>query len=233
MEAWGLGAAIRRERTRRGLSRSMLAAEAELSVNTLMKVEQGQTLDPGVFKVAKLCRALSVSLDELVRSAQQVTSQKEAMKMSHGIVSVGYEGRTIDDMVAALAKMGVTTVADVRLNAISRKPGFSKSRLRDALEGVGIEYRHMRGLGNAKDNREPFWTGRVQEGREVFRSTLQGEVASANLQELTQLAQDQVVAVLCFEADQEMCHRQVVIDEITDSIAVPVVPLPAQAPRSG
>ncbi|MDQ3504076.1 MAG: DUF488 domain-containing protein [Actinomycetota bacterium] len=45
---------------------------------------------------------------------------------------------------------------DVRLNAISRKPGFSKKRLTAALAAVGIGYRHARALGNPRDNREPF-----------------------------------------------------------------------------
>ena len=66
--------------------------------------------------------------------------------MINGIVSVGYEGRQIDDFVAGLQRAGVRTVADVRLNAISRKPGFSKTRLRDALAAVGIGYVHMRSL---------------------------------------------------------------------------------------
>ncbi|WP_312867363.1 DUF488 domain-containing protein [Amycolatopsis pithecellobii] len=129
-------------------------------------------------------------------------------------MSVGYEGRTIEDTVTALMAMGVHTVADVRLNAISRKPGFSKSRLREALAAAGIEYRHLRSLGNPKDNRTPFWSGQVEEGRRVFKGALDNEAAVDSLRELAELASDRVVAVLCFEADQAMCHRQVVIDEV-------------------
>ena len=142
--------------------------------------------------------------------------------MTHGIVSVGYEGRTIEDFVAALQEQGVRTVADVRLNAISRKAGFSKSRLRDALASAGIDYRHLRSLGNAKENRQPFWTGRVEEGRRVFREALQAPEAEAALHELAEMAADHVVAVLCFEADAEMCHRQVVIDQVVDARGIPV-----------
>jgi len=91
--------------------------------------------------------------------------------MTHGIVSVGYEARTIDAFVAELQRAGVQTVADVRLNAISRKAGFSKTRLKEALAAAAIGYRHMRSLGNAKENRQPFWDGRVEQGRSVFRET--------------------------------------------------------------
>lgn len=224
----GLGQALIDRRRAAGISRSTLAARAGLSNNTLMKVEQGQTRDPGVLKVAALCRALSVSIDELVHDAERNKLPRKVTAMTHGIVSVGYEGRTIDDFVADLVRAGVRTVADVRLNAISRKTGFSKNRLRDALAAAGIDYRHMRSLGNAKENRLPFWEGRVEEGQRVFREALQTPEAESSLDELSALACDQVVAVLCFETDVEKCHRKVIIDEVVDATEVPVAALPVQ-----
>ncbi|CAM3190342.1 DUF488 domain-containing protein [Nocardioides dubius] len=146
--------------------------------------------------------------------------------MTHGIISVGYEGRTIDAFVDALVRAGVQTVADVRLNAISRKAGFSKTRLREALADVGIEYRHMRSLGNAKENREPFWDGRAEEGRRVFREALGSPEAESSLEELSELVRDHVVAVLCFETDVEKCHRKVIIDELVGPSEIPVAALP-------
>jgi len=191
-----------------------------------MKVEQGQTRDPGVLKVAALCRALSVSIDDLVRDAEPNQLPREDTPMTHGIVSVGYEGRSIDDFVADLVEAGVQTVADVRLNAISRKAGFSKTRLKDALAAAGIDYRHMRSLGNAKENRSPFWEGRVEEGRRVFRQAIQNPEAESSLDELSALVRDQVVAVLCFETDVEKCHRKVIIDEVVGTTNAPVAALP-------
>lgn len=208
------------------MTRAVLASRAGLSNNTLMKVEQGQTRDPGVLKVAALCRALSVSIDELVKEAERSQLPREVPAMTHGIVSVGYEGRSIDDFITDLQRAGVRTVADVRLNAVSRKAGFSKTRLREALAAAGIGYRHMRSLGNAKENRQPFWDGRVDEGQRVFRESLQAPDAEASLEKLAELARDQVVAVLCFETDVEMCHRKVIIDQVVSTTAVPVATLP-------
>lgn len=222
----GLGRALVERRRAAGLSRTTLAARAGLSSNTLMKLEQGQTHDPGVLKVAAICRALSVSIDELVHDAERKQPPQEATAMTHGIVSVGYEGRAIDDFVAELVLAGVQTVADVRLNAISRKAGFSKTRLKEALEEAGINYRHMRSLGNAKENRRPFWEGRVEEGQRVFREALQTPEAEWSLDELSALVRDQVVAVLCFETDVEKCHRKVIIDEVVGASEVPVAVLP-------
>lgn len=125
---------------------------AGLSLNTVMKIEQGQTHDPGVLKIAALCRALSVSIDELVIEAGRARELQEVSSVTHRIVSIGYEGRTIESFVVELQRAGVQTVADVRLNAISRKAGFSKTRLRDALAAVGIDYVHLRSLGNPREN---------------------------------------------------------------------------------
>src|SRR5215475_5885808 len=72
------------------------------------------------------------------------------------IVGVGYEGRTIDDFVVDLAARGVEVLADVRLTPISRKKGFSKRQLAQALAAVGITYQHLPELGNPKDNRAGF-----------------------------------------------------------------------------
>lgn len=145
--------------------------------------------------------------------------------MTQGIVSVGYEGRTIEDFVTELVQAGVQTVADVRLNAISRKQGFSKTRLRESLSAAGISYHHMRSLGNAKDNRRPFRDGRVEEGRRVFREALRSPEAESSLEALAALARVQVVAVLCFEHDADRCHRQVVIDEVIGTSQVPIAAL--------
>ncbi|MFE5214053.1 MULTISPECIES: DUF488 domain-containing protein [unclassified Streptomyces] len=76
-----------------------------------------------------------------------------------------------------LLARNVRTVADVRLTPLSRKPGFSKTKLTGALAEAGIGYRHLRALGNPKENRPPFWEGRATEGRAVFRSMLNKDPA--------------------------------------------------------
>jgi len=228
---------LRTLRSDAGLTRQDAADRAGLSINTLAALEQGKTSDPGFFKVVRAAQAYETSLDDLVAAVQgwtedhALTDEDTIGKrelMSNGVVSAGYEGRTIDGFVESLVSAGVTTVADVRLNAISRKVGFSKGKLRAALEGVGIEYLHFRTLGNPKTNREPFWSGRLGEGCAVYRELLAGDDQVSALSELGDLAGDQVVAVLCFEEDHDRCHRQVVIDELTQRRGVPVQHLPAQ-----
>ena len=45
------------------------------------------------------------------------------------IFTIGYEGATQDEVIAALQEAGVARVIDVRAVPLSRKPGFSKNVL--------------------------------------------------------------------------------------------------------
>jgi uncharacterized protein (DUF488 family) len=132
------------------------------------------------------------------------------------LFSVGYEGRNLDELVTLLREHRVTVLLDVRLNAVSRKPGFSKQRLRTALEEAGIEYRHARALGNPKDNREPFHTGDTARGVRTFRALLSSDEAGLELGYLAELLVSERVAVFCFERDHDRCHRQVILDALPD-----------------
>ncbi|MCX9189840.1 hypothetical protein C3Y87_00070 [Carbonactinospora thermoautotrophica] len=214
-----LAARLRQLREARGWSREYLAGLSGVPVRTLVRLEAEGTAEPGFFTVAALATALDVSLDELARVARESVP-------GPGLVSVGYEGRSLERFVEALCEQQVATVADVRLTPVSRKPGFSKTRLSQALAEAGIEYRHLRGLGNPKENRPPFWEGRVEEGRRAFRRLLATEPAASQLQELIELAGRQRVAVLCFEQDESRCHRQVILEEARSTASLPVASLP-------
>src|ERR1700712_4712540 len=73
-----------------------------------------------------------------------------------GIIGIGYEGQQVEDLVAGLKKWNVTVLVDVRLNPISRKRGFSRKGLTEALALHGVEYLHRPALGNPKENRAAY-----------------------------------------------------------------------------
>lgn len=146
---------------------------------------------------------------------------------SNVVVSAGYQGRSIDDFVAALLAAGVAEVADVRLTPWSRKPGFSKTAMSARLATAGIGYRHFRALGNPKENREAFSGERIEQGLARFREVLDAEQAVHALSELAAAISDKKVAVLCFEHDERACHRQVVLERLHTFLDdVTVEPLP-------
>lgn len=134
-----------------------------------------------------------------------------------GVVGIGYEGRSAADLVEALAVMGVALVVDVRLNPISRKAGLSKNALAHRLGEWGIAYQHRPALGNPKSNRPGFAGGSEQlaEARSAFGTLLERAEARHALDELAAVAESQLVALLCYEADQRRCHRDLVLEALT------------------
>ncbi len=126
------------------------------------------------------------------------------------IVSIGYEGRTLDEFVDVLRGHRVEVLIDVRLTPISRKKGFSKSALSAALEVAGIEYRHEPALGNPKDNRDPFRRG-LASARERYAGHLSNG-ANTTYEATVDAARWSRVALLCFERDHSQCHRSCITE---------------------
>jgi uncharacterized protein (DUF488 family) len=128
------------------------------------------------------------------------------------IASVGYEGRSIDQVIEALVASHVGVLVDVRENAISRKPGLSKRALAARCEAHGIDYVHERTLGNPRDNRDGFRTG-LPSSIEVYERHLVKDGADA-LGRVAELLKDRTVGLLCFEADPCACHRSIVAEHL-------------------
>ena len=61
-----LGKNIKRIRQRRNLTQDKLARLADIPYTTITKIETGVIKQPSVLAVAKIAKALGVSLDELV-----------------------------------------------------------------------------------------------------------------------------------------------------------------------
>lgn len=133
---------------------------------------------------------------------------------SAAFISVGYQERDIDEFVQLLLDNDVELLVDIRLNAISRKRGFSKTALSTALANAGIKYRHVRELGNPKNNREPFRQGLTSARNRYLAHLSNG--ASAAYTEVVSLAQTTRVALFCYERDHAECHRSCIIDSAQD-----------------
>jgi uncharacterized protein (DUF488 family) len=132
-----------------------------------------------------------------------------------GIATVGYEGRTADELVELVSRAGVSLLVDVRLTPISRKPGLSKNRLADALRQVGVDYWHLPVLGNPRDNRDAF--RRSEDSAYArFRSLMDGADARAALDLIAERTEHESIALLCFERDSATCHRSLVIQALQE-----------------
>ncbi|QSB17550.1 DUF488 domain-containing protein [Natronosporangium hydrolyticum] len=141
---------------------------------------------------------------------------------SRGVVGVGYQQRPSAEFVDDLGRIGVSLVVDVRLTPLSRKSGFSKTALARALASAGICYEHRPELGNPRPNRAGF-TGSASElaaARSVYRALLEEPNSALALDDIAAASEKQLVALLCYEADQQRCHRDVVIEALAGRAAV-------------
>lgn len=123
------------------------------------------------------------------------------------LFTIGYEGATQAEFVAALRAAGVERVIDVRAVPLSRKPGFSKNVLKAGLAEAGIDYAHLRALGTPPEGREAARRGRRDVLARVYAGQLETIEAQGQVGEMLALAAERPSALLCFERDPTLCHR--------------------------
>jgi uncharacterized protein (DUF488 family) len=128
------------------------------------------------------------------------------------MVSVGYEGRNLDGFISILKANSVAVLIDVRLNAISRKRGFSKRALSEALEANGIEYLHTPQLGNPKENRAGFRGPGIENAKKNYLAHLNNGSRPV-YEAVVERARRERIALLCFESDDKNCHRSCIIEQ--------------------
>ena len=131
------------------------------------------------------------------------------------LLSIGYEGRTLENYLNVLLHANVSLLCDVRRNAISRKYGFSKSTLARACDGIGIRYQHLPELGIESSQRKGLKTEADFAAlfREYERKTLPNKKAGLR-KILDWLKSGETVALTCYEREASQCHRNCVTDAL-------------------
>lgn len=130
------------------------------------------------------------------------------------LTTIGYEGARPDDFVGTLQLVDVQMVIDIRDRAQSRRPGFSKSALRESLEQNGIGYVHLKELGDPKEGRDAARSGDLAKFRKVYAAVLETQQAIDALEQIAVLAQRLNVCLLCYERNHHECHRKIVADRL-------------------
>jgi uncharacterized protein (DUF488 family) len=126
------------------------------------------------------------------------------------IAGIGYQGRTIDELIERLRSASIATLIDVREVPWSRRPEFAKKKLTERLAHEGLRYVHLRSAGNPRENRK---SGAASEEiltryREHLART------PLVLDEILAEARGEPAALLCYEADVKQCHRSVLLDAL-------------------
>jgi uncharacterized protein (DUF488 family) len=132
------------------------------------------------------------------------------------LCTIGYEGYSAEEWLESLAANRVEIVVDVREMPLSRKPGFSKTRLAEMLRSKGIDYVHLRALGNPKAYRDRLRNGwDFVEFADEYRRILDAQPEA--LDALLALATHRRICLVCFEEDPAACHRSIVAEYVSES----------------
>ena len=127
------------------------------------------------------------------------------------IFTIGYESTTVAEFIGALQSAGVKRVIDVRAVPNSRRPGFSKTPLRNALAEEGIDYVHLRALGTPADGRAAARAGRHDDLERIYAGQLELPEAIAQGAQMVDLAKEQPSALLCYEREPSGCPRTLLL----------------------
>ena len=124
------------------------------------------------------------------------------------LLTIGYEGRDVDQYLNELVSAGVQVLCDVRRNAYSMKYGFSQAQLAASVRAMGMQYVHLPRLGIDGSKRRSLAS--AEDYRILFdeyeKTTL--VAAEADVACIAHLLGDgRVVALTCFERDPSFCHR--------------------------
>ena len=157
-------------------------------------------------------RLFSKQERELFLSERQKYNQSEQT-----LFTIGYEGKSIEAFINNLIQNGIRLLCDVRKNSLSRKFGFSKSKLEHITGTAGIKYIHIPDLGIESNKRKTLDTS--EDYRVLFEDyakTLPD--FDSHLEWIYSLLRSNVrIALMCYESDATMCHRHVIRDYITNA----------------
>lgn len=135
--------------------------------------------------------------------------EKQKRKFEDPVLfTIGYEGISLETYINKLIINDIHVLCDVRKNAYSQKYGFSKSQLEKACKGVGIQYIHIPQLGIDSEQRQDL---KSQKDYNNLFDLYEKTTLKENQQYLHYVREiidaNKRVALTCFEARPEQCHR--------------------------
>lgn len=153
---------------------------------------------------------------------QSISETRPSIICASAIHTIGYERRTLAEFLALLKKAPVDTLIDTRHRAGSRKRGFAKTALSDALRGIGIRYEHRRGLGTPPHLMEVM---RKSGSYSLDAYEEHFDEHPELLTEVTPLVAGERTVLLCYELDPAVCHRSVLARRFASEVDLKVVHL--------
>lgn len=135
------------------------------------------------------------------------------------LFTLGYEGISLENYLNKLLSNDIRILCDIRKNPLSMKYGFSKNQLKTSCEKIGIEYIHIPELGIHSAKRQELNSQKDYDKLfRNYRKTTLNKNKAAVKQVIDLLGSKSRVALTCFEANINQCHRKHLADTLTKHI---------------
>ena len=134
---------------------------------------------------------------------------------SRTLLTIGYQGRQIEEFLACIKSLEVTRLIDVREIPHSRKKGYSKRALEEGLREMDVEYVHMPVLGSPADARKRL---KVDRNYGFFFEAYEKHLEQHRdaIGQLHSYVCEGVNCLMCYEESAEQCHRSVVAEKVKE-----------------
>jgi len=125
------------------------------------------------------------------------------------LFTIGYEGISLESYLNRLLKNDVKVLVDVRNNPNSMKYGFSKNQLIRYCESLGLLYVHFPEVGiQSKQRQELNCQADFDELFVAYCNNILSKTQATQIKILDLLNQHKRIALTCFEANIQQCHRR-------------------------
>lgn len=126
------------------------------------------------------------------------------------ILTIGYEGKSLDAFLNTLIQNNVRLLVDIRNNPKSMKYGFSGNTLKHYIEETGVRYISIPELGVESQYRKDLDT--KEDYMNLFKA-YEREVLPKQVDKISFLknliVKEKRIALMCFEKESWMCHRSI------------------------
>jgi len=149
-----------------------------------------------------------------------VVEKQKYTEKNEVLFNIGYEGKSIESFINILINNSIKVLIDVRKNPLSRKFGFSKSKLQQITTTAGIDYIHIPELGIESEKRSSLETmDDYMQLFDYYEKTLDKHATQIDYI-YSILNSKNRIALMCYEKDPKMCHRHVVSDYVKTKYSI-------------
>jgi len=147
---------------------------------------------------------------EILTAEQLEKINDSRPKMNKTVLfTIGYEGISLEEYLNRLLKNDIKVLVDVRCNPLSMKYGFNKSQLQRYCENFGIQYIHFPEVGIQSEQRQELNTQADYDKLfTVYRDNNLKNTTASQEKILNLLKEYKRIALTCFEANINQCHRK-------------------------